>query len=458
MQRIMNIFRGEGLTARASRGSAITILNFGGNNLLRLLSNLILTRLLFPEAFGLMAIVAVFLTGLQMFSDVGLRTSVIRSSRGEDPAFLDTAWAVQVLRGAVLWLACILLAGPAATFYEEEMLRQLLPVVGVNAFILGFASINMLTANRNLTLGRLTALELGSQAVGIVAMIIGALILQSVWALVLGGLVSSLVQTTLSHVVLPGTRSRPFFERAALGELFGYGKWIFISTLASFLMRHGDRAILGKYVTLTDLAFYNIALVFATIPISLNTVLINRILFPLLCNRPPWKNPVDRARIFRSRIALTGGSFVLCLPLALFGQELIVLLYDPRYYGAGIILVGLAFSQLFQVITYGHEQVLLAAGNSRTFAFLQISGALARTGAMLYGAMHFGVPGVIIGTLVGHFALYPVLVGIIRRYDAWDWRHDLGFTVLALGIIALAAWLQPGLWDTFFALVPDPSG
>jgi hypothetical protein len=81
--------------------------------------NLILTRLLFPEAFGLMALVQVFLSGLQMFSDIGIQTSVIRSKRGEDPAFLDTAWTVQVLRGGLLWLGCLGIAGPAAAFYEE---------------------------------------------------------------------------------------------------------------------------------------------------------------------------------------------------------------------------------------------------------------------------------------------------------------------------------------------------
>jgi hypothetical protein len=51
-----------------------------------------------------MALVQVFLTGLQMFSDVGIRTSVIRSNRGADPVFLNTAWTVQIMRAVFLWL------------------------------------------------------------------------------------------------------------------------------------------------------------------------------------------------------------------------------------------------------------------------------------------------------------------------------------------------------------------
>jgi O-antigen/teichoic acid export membrane protein len=74
---------------------------------------------------------------------------------------------------------------------------------------------------------------------------------------------------------------------------FGFGKWIFLSTVAGFLMQHGDRVILGKYITLTELAFYNIAFMIATIPEILNGALIQRILFPLSVQQAPRR---ERAR------------------------------------------------------------------------------------------------------------------------------------------------------------------
>ena len=77
---------GEGVRARALRGSALTLISFGGSNLLRLASNLILTRLLFPEAFGLMALVSVVTVGLTLFADVGIAPSIAHSTRGDAPA------------------------------------------------------------------------------------------------------------------------------------------------------------------------------------------------------------------------------------------------------------------------------------------------------------------------------------------------------------------------------------
>ena len=128
---------------RAARGFAITIAGFGGQNLLRLLSNLILTRLLFPEAFGLMALVQVFMTGLGMFSDLGINASIIQNKRGDEPNFVNTAWTLQVCRGILLWAMTCAIAIPASNIYGEDMLAYVLPVVGLNAFISGFNSMNI---------------------------------------------------------------------------------------------------------------------------------------------------------------------------------------------------------------------------------------------------------------------------------------------------------------------------
>ena len=72
--------------------------------LIRLGANILLTRLLLREAFGLMAIVYVLMTGFLLFSDIGLGPNVTQSKRGEDPDFLNTAWVLQILRGGLIWL------------------------------------------------------------------------------------------------------------------------------------------------------------------------------------------------------------------------------------------------------------------------------------------------------------------------------------------------------------------
>ena len=118
------------LRARVIRGSAWSIIYAGLNQALRLGSNLVLTRLLAPEIYGLMALVSAVSQGLRMFSDIGIGPSIVQSGRGDEPAFVNTAWTLQVLRGLFLWLCAGLIAWPASLVFDKPQLLYLIPVAG----------------------------------------------------------------------------------------------------------------------------------------------------------------------------------------------------------------------------------------------------------------------------------------------------------------------------------------
>ena len=86
------------LKSLALKGSVWTLGGYGIAQLLRLVSNVVLAKLLFPEAFGLMVLVTIFMQGIAMFSDIGIIPSIIQNKRGDDPRFLNTAWTIQVIR------------------------------------------------------------------------------------------------------------------------------------------------------------------------------------------------------------------------------------------------------------------------------------------------------------------------------------------------------------------------
>jgi len=83
----------ETLTARILRSGSLTIVGNLASQALRFGSNLVLTRLLFPEAFGLMAIAQAILTAARLFSDVGLMQGAVRSARGHEQRYLDTIYS-----------------------------------------------------------------------------------------------------------------------------------------------------------------------------------------------------------------------------------------------------------------------------------------------------------------------------------------------------------------------------
>ncbi|MDQ2066241.1 oligosaccharide flippase family protein [Xinfangfangia sp. CPCC 101601] len=417
-----------GVMGRALRGSALTAMAYVVTQGLRLASNLILTRLLFPEAFGLMALVSVVLVGLQMFSDTGIGPAISRSPRGDDPQFLNTAWTVNVGRGALLWLLCCALAWPMAALWEADALRQLLPVAGLTLLISGFNPTRIDTANRHLVLGRLTALDLIAQAFGILAMVVLAALWPSVWALVWGALLGSAAKLVLCWFGLPGAANRFHWEPRAAQELLHFGKWILLSTVCGFLLAQGDKAILGRYLSLEDLGIYNVGYFLASFPALLARSVVARVMIPLYRNKAEGDG-----RLRKARWAVTAGVLLALAGLALIGEPLVRLLYDERYLAAGLIVTAVALAEMPGIIGMTYDQSALAEGDGRGYFTLIAQRALAQTLAFLLGAELGGLGGAFLGLGLSGLVTLPLIARLAHRHGVWDMRHDLAM----LGLMAV---------------------
>ncbi|MDV7141181.1 oligosaccharide flippase family protein [Tropicimonas sp. TH_r6] len=432
---------GSDIAARTRRGSLWTALDFGGNQILRLASNLLLTRLLFPEAFGLMAIVQVFLTGLQMFSDAGIQSAIVQNKRGDDPAFLDTAWSIQILRGALLWAVTFLIAGPVALLYQAPVLAEMLPWMGLSLFLHGFTPTAVHSAGRHLQLGRLTAINLGTFTLQIITACLLAWLLQSVWALVIAANLRALAGLVAHWRLLPEAQNRFRIETEALASLFHFGKYIFLSTAAGFVVSQSDRAILGLHIPMAELGIYNIGFFMAMMPRNFASSLQTKVIFPLYRLQPINESAANRARIFHARRRLAAAMIAAALMLAALGPWLVDLLYDPRYRSAGpmITLFSLSLIPLITLTTAG--PMLLAMGDSRRVLVSQLLTAALQTGLLVLGIRHFGVAGAILAPGLACLLAAPLRVAYARRYKAWDPLQDLGMTTFGLLVAgAICAW------------------
>lgn len=427
------------------RGSVLTAGAYAISQALRLASNLVLARLLYPEAFGLMALVSVALVGLAMFSDMGTGPAIARSPRGDDPAFLDTAYSLHAMRGAGLWLATCALAWPMAWFYRAPELLLLVPAAGLTLLISGFNPTRIDTANRHLVLGRLTALDLASQAIGILAMVGLAFALRSVWALVAGAIIGSTAKLALTSAFLPGRRNRFRRETEALRELVGFGRWIFLSTACGFLLSQGDKAIFGAWLSLEDLGIYNIGWFLGSFPVLLASSVISRIMIPLYRDFPPAANAANFRRMRRLRFAASGVTVCMLAVLGLIGVPLVHLLYDARYAGAGAIIVAMSCVQLPGVIGMTYDQSALAAGDSRNYFLVIALKAVIQTLAFLIGMSTGGLFGALAAQGMALCVMHLPIIWLARRHKAWDGLHDAVFFGLSLLLGVLVLWANRGV-------------
>jgi len=447
--------RSRGIGGRALRSAAIIIAGFGAGQGLRLISNLALTRLLFPEAFGTMAIVMVFMMALGMFSDVGISPAIMQSRRGDDPDFLDTAWTIQIGRGLGLWIAALGLAWPVAQWYGEPDLARYLPVAALALILNGFNPTKLETAHRHLRAGRVTLIELATQSTQLVTGVVLAWIWGSIWALVVAGLVGAMAQLVYLNLFLPGPRNRLRLEPAAAHELVHFGKWIFLSTVAGFLLGQSDRVLLGGYLSLADFGVYNIGLFLATFPLLLGHLVTRRVLIPVYRESPPAESRANFLRLQRLRMLATSGLLAATAVLALSGNQLIGVMYDGRYAMAGGVVVLMAVLQIPVLVGLTYEQAALASGRSRRFFVLQASRAGLTIAGLALGLTLGGFLGGLIGQGVAALLAYPVLVWVARREKAWDPRHDALAALAGIAIAALALALN---WPAVTALAAVAPG
>jgi O-antigen/teichoic acid export membrane protein len=443
------------LMRRAMRSSAITVMGFGASQVIRLASNLILTRLLFPEAFGMMAIVSVFLMGLTMFSDVGVGPAIMSSKRGDDPDFLNTAWSIQIFRGVSLWLVALGFTYPISLYYGEPDLIYYLPVAALTLLINGFNPTRLETANRHMQAGKVTLIEVATQVVGIITAVLFAWMLHSVWALVISGIVAALAHLVMLNVFLPGAPNRLRWEKPAAAELIHFGKWIFLSTVCGFAIGQADKVIIGGYLSLAHFGLYNIAFFLASFPFMLGGMVMRRLLIPIYRESPPAASPANFARLRKMRIAATGALAVLTMILAFGGVWLVHVMYDDRYQAAGGIVVLIAALQMPALIIMTCDQAALAMGDSRRFFVLTLARAVLVVAGMLIGLQTAGLMGALIGQGLANIVAYPVLVWLIARHGAWDPLHDAGFAAIGLLFGGAAVWLN---WDAVAGLAALQGG
>ncbi len=440
----------SGLSARIGASVMWTAGGHFGSEAMRLGANLVLTRLLFPEAFGLMALITAVMVGLQLFSDIGVAPSIQQSRRGDDPAFLDTAWTIQVMRGLVLWLAACAMALPLGAFYAEPELPQLLAVAALALIVGGFRPTRFETASRHLRVGRATVINLTTQALGLCITMVMAWVMGSVWALAIGMVITEAIRVLGLHLFMPGHVDRFRLEREAAGELIRFGKWIFLSTACAFLIAQGDRLVLGHYLTLEMLGVYTIGLTIGLFPQLLGMTLLERLMIPIYRDLPPSESLENFRKLSRIRALFTAGLMVIVLALALSGPWLISVLYDPRYLMAQPVVVLICCTVLLRLVGMTYDRAALAAGDSRGFFWLQVTRAVLQTGFFIIGAELAGLGGAMLGQALSVIATYGVQLRLARRHGAWDPRHDAITIPVALALAGLALWLHADIVAALF--------
>ena len=406
-----------------------TTLSYGAVQFLRLLNNVVLARLLAPQIFGLMAIVNAIRTGVELLTDVGISQNIVSSRRGEEPVFYNTAWTLQVFRGLALAAACFLLAAPLSAFFGQPELTPVLRVASLFFVFNGFDSTARGLLQKRLDIARYSRFEVYVTIFAVAAQIAIALITRTVWALVLGSVVTGAASLVVSFMFIPGLRHRFMIDRDSAVQLMSFGKWVFLSSLVYFFAMNFDRLYFAKQITMSELGIYGIARALADMVTLFVARASTGVLYPTVA--AAGLAPADlRQRLLRGRRTLLtlaalgmGGFFG-------FSETIVRVLYDPRYALAGEILPILCVGVWFGILTSTNDSILM--GLSRP-AYPALSNT-AKLMTYLVGvplAFHlYGFIAAIVVISAGELVKYVALWALSHKEHLRFGRDDLALTIL----------------------------
>jgi O-antigen/teichoic acid export membrane protein len=441
------------LKKRAVHAGLWTMGGFATSQALRLGSNLILTRLLFPSMFGVMAIVSAIMAGLVLFTDLGLRENIIQSHRGDDPVFLNTVWSIQIMRGLSLWLVSVLFGVglyivdhqgwlSSNTVYASPMLPFLIPVSTLSVLFSAFEPTWTSIASRRLQQSKITLIDLSSQLGSLVVMLVWVWLDRTIWALVAGGVSSSIIRNIIVYYIVPGEPNKWHLEREAVLEILHFGKWIFMASIVGFLFNNGDRLLLGGLISAKELGVYTVAFFLVNSISHMVSRLVGNAAFPALSETGRERPAQLRQVYYHFRLLFDSGLLFFAGFFYMTGEWIIHLLYDSRYHEAGRIMEILAL--LLVAVRYNlADQCFVVLGKPKYMTFL----IAVRTTTMFlllpWAYRHYQLTGAIWAVVASYFVSIPVTLYFKHKFHLLHlWRELYTLPVLLLGVVVGKVFLE----------------
>ncbi|QDG74821.1 hypothetical protein FJ695_02470 [Labrenzia sp. PHM005] len=418
-------------------GAIWTIASFGGTTGIRFISNVVLSRLITPEIFGIAMVLSTFRSGIELLTDVGLAQNVVRSRNADDRSFQNAAWTLQFVRSLFLCAILCVAAYPLANLYEIQ--ATAIQLSAVTIIILGLTSTSIFYLQRNLQFARMNLFELSCDFVTAMLIIFFAYMSPTIWSILISGLFAAFFRVGLSYL-LPRARNWLEWNRGYVREIFSFGKWMFLSSLLSFLCMNFDKLYLAKTIPLATVGVYAIARTIADLPAFLAGRLGYSLIFPMVSAKHAATRSEIRTDLLALRTKLlTLAAFGVAFGIA-FSDVAVWIIYDPRYADAGWILSMLLVGTWGAIISRFSEYTLLGLSKP---VYGVVANSFKLVGILLLlplGYQWLGLPGALIGLAAGEVIRYlPLAVGAVREKTSFLW-HDLLMTLIVIAATAGLMW------------------
>ncbi|MEC9396171.1 MAG: oligosaccharide flippase family protein [Myxococcota bacterium] len=405
------------------------------------LRSIILAKLLLPTDFGLYGLVMTVVTGLQVFTQLGVQQVVITTPVEDDAQKLrwaSTAWWVNLIKGTLLLVTILAVAPLFGDFFDEPRLVGLLRLAALVPFFQMISSVGLIYLNKELDLKRLFYWE-GIKGILSFCVTVGLCYwLESALALVIGVIFSEAFGAFLSYIVAPMwpkfALDRPLLKRVAR-----YTRSTLPVAVLTFVTTQVDDIAIGKILGARELGYYTLAYGFALLPIKLISEILDRTLLPAFSQAIEQGGIESGAKLWQQLFeAIAWLLAIILFPIFYFHEEVIEVFYGAKWSAAAPLLAIMLWLGLFRSWTLISGRMLYAIDKPEVNARAKMVETILFLGILFYLVPRHGAVGGAIAGLVNYILAFSF------RSVYVVWRCGLPWGLLPRAALKLA---------TAFALV-----
>ncbi|MGH9872014.1 MAG: lipopolysaccharide biosynthesis protein [Pyrinomonadaceae bacterium] len=441
--------------SRAARGGALAISSQAAKFVVTIIATSVMARLLTPNDYGLIGMVAFFTNFVSMFKDLGLSVALIQQDKISSAQVSNLFW-VNVAFSLATTLLTLLLSPAVAWFYGDRRLIGITALTAAGFLLGGLAVQHEGLLRRQMRFGVLATTNLVSMIVGYLVGIAFAIFRFGYWSLVFSQLA---VLGTNTVIVWLACRWRPGLPRRNSGvkSMIVFGRNFTGFSIVNYFSRNLDNLLIGKFWGAQQLGLYGRAYQLMTLPLDQINEPITSVAIPALSRMTDSAERYRQAylRMLQKIAILTMPCVVLMIVTA---DWLVAIVLGPQWAGTTSIFRLLGIVGIFQPIVNTTGWLFLTQGRSHDMFKWGLISAPITVGSIIAG-LPWGALGVATSySLVQLCITYPLLFwfvgrkGPVRAGDFYRTVSHIAFASLAALIVCYALRRLIEISNPFFGI------
>lgn len=379
----------------------------------------IIARILAPSDFGLMGIALLTMSALETFSTFGFRQALIQKKENTT-SYLDAAWTVLIARGFIVFATLYLIAPFVAVFFHTPAVIPIIQVLGFLTFFQAFNNIGVIFFQKELEFNKVFIYRFVAISANFIVAVSAALILRSVWALVLGLLAENVVSLVVSYLIHP---YRPHFSKDLdkAKELFGFGRWILGSSILTFIGEHIDDIFIGRVLSAMALGFYQMAYRISNMIETEITAVISSVAFPAYAKIQDQQTRLQKAyfRIMRLTMAI---SIPIAVGMVFLAPEFTRIFLGEKWMSMVTTMQLLAVAGLIKSIVSTGSPLFVGSGFPKYEFYMQLIRGLIIIIVIYPLIVFMGILGAAIGVILSIAGMFIIWYPLSQKITKASWK------------------------------------